>query len=175
MNPNKLVACCLASLGILFATATHALPTDRQQPIHIEADTADLDEKKGIAIYRGDVVVTQGSLKITGDTVTVVQQANGDIKSFKSVGRPAYYEQIPDVGKDLVQAWGITIEYLAQQNKIIITDQARVEQSKNTFRGEKITYDTVAETVVAGRAPSGTVSREEPRINMVIQPKKDNE
>lgn len=174
MTLNKLATCCVAAFSLLLASATHALPSDRQQPIHIEADTADLDDKKGVAIYRGDVVVTQGTLKITGDTVTVVQQANGDVKSFKSVGRPAYYEQIPDVGKDKVQAWGLTIEYLAQQNKIIITDQARVEQGKNTFRGEKITYDTIAETVVAGRAPSGTVSREEPRINMVIQPKDEN-
>lgn len=172
MTLNKIATLCFAASCVMFAHFSYALPSDRDQPIHIQADTADLDDKKGTAIYRGTVVVTQGTLKITGDTVTVVQQANGDIKSFKSVGRPAYYEQIPDVDKDLVKAYGITIEYFAQEDKIVITDQAKVVQTNNTFRGEKITYDTIAETVVAGRAPAGTVSKEEPRVNMVIQPKK---
>lgn len=171
MKLNRIATLCLAASCLVFSHLSFALPSDRDQPIHIQADTADLDDKKGTAIYRGDVIVTQGTLKITGDTVTVKQLPSGDIKSFKSVGKPAYYEQIPDIDKDIVKAYGITIEYFAQQNKIIITDQAKVVQTNNTFRGEKITYDTIAETVVAGRAPAGTVSKEEPRVKMVIQPK----
>lgn len=173
MKLNKIFITSVFLASTLAANLSHALPSDRQQPIHIQADTADLDDKKGIAIYRGDVVITQGTLKITGDTVTVVQDGKGDIKSFKSVGKPAYYEQLPEVGKDIVKAYGITIDYFAQQNKIVITDQARVIQSNNTFRGEKITYDTVKETVVAGRAQPGSVTKKEPRVNMVIQPKKE--
>src|SRR5690554_7907613 len=72
MKPNNLSALLLAGCCLLPAMAS-ALPSDSEQPIHIQADTAELDDKKGTAIYRGDVVITQGTLKITGHTVTLVQ------------------------------------------------------------------------------------------------------
>ena len=171
MNYTSFIATAAALLGLLVAGQAAALPSDREQPIHIQADSAVLDDKKGIAIYRGDVIITQGTLKITGDTVTIKQLPGGEIDSFTSVGQPAYYEQIPDEGKDLVQAYGIVIEYFARQDQIVITDQAKVVQSENTFRAEKITYHTINETIHAERAPAGSVSREEPRVQMVIQPR----
>lgn len=33
-------------------------PPDRGQPIHVQADGVELDDKRGIAVYHGDVVVT---------------------------------------------------------------------------------------------------------------------
>lgn len=171
MNYTRFVTTIAALLGLLVAGQAAALPSDREQPIHIQADSAELDERKGTAVYRGDVVITQGTLKITGDTVTVRQLPGGEIESFTSVGQPAYYEQKPDVDKELVQAYGITIEYFARDNRIVITDQAKVVQTDNTFRGEKITYHTINETIHAERAPAGSVTREEPRVQMVIQPR----
>ncbi len=171
MKPNNLSALLLAGCCLLPAMAS-ALPSDSEQPIHIQADTADLDDKKGTAIYRGDVVITQGTLKITGHTVTLVQGKSGDVEYFKSVGNQAYYEQIPNEGDDLLKAWGNTIEYFLPKDTIVITDQAKVSQSGNTTRGEKITYNIKQEQVNVGRAQPGSVSKPEPRVHMVIQPKK---
>ena len=68
VNPLPL----LISLGLAAASSTSwALPSDRDQPIRVQADSAELDDKQGVAVYRGSVVITQGSLKITGDTVTL--------------------------------------------------------------------------------------------------------
>lgn len=175
MKLNKLPFLLLGLSVLFMPTLSQALPSDGEQPIYIQADTADLDDRKGTAIYRGNVIITQGSLKITGHTVTVSQSSSGEVDYFKSVGKPAYYEQMPNVGGDLLQAYGITIEYFAQQDKIIITDQAKVTQSGNTSRGEKITYNTQQQTVSIGRAAPGSVSQAEPRVHMVIQPKKKTE
>jgi lipopolysaccharide export system protein LptA len=41
-----------------------ALSSDREQPINLEADAADIDDLKGISIYTGNVVLTQGSMVI---------------------------------------------------------------------------------------------------------------
>ena len=169
MKPTKRLALLLCSL---LPSMSMALPTDRDQPIHVQADTADLDDKKGTAIYRGDVIITQGTLKITGNTVTLIQNKNGDLEYFKSVGGPAYYEQIPAEGDEKLQAWGNTIEYYVQKENIIITDQARVKQGGNSSRGEKITYDIKQEQVNIGRAKPGSVSKPEPRVHMVIEPRK---
>ncbi|HYQ37467.1 MAG TPA: lipopolysaccharide transport periplasmic protein LptA [Pseudomonas sp.] len=162
----------LFGLSSLLATVpAWALPSDREQPIRVQADTAELDDAKHVAVYRGGVVVTQGTLKITGDTVTVTQDKNGEIETFTSVGKPAYYEQKPAPDKPLVKAYGLTIQYFAANERIVLIDQAKVIQDGNTFEGEKIVYDTQRQIVNAGRATGSTVTAPRPRIDMMLQPR----
>jgi lipopolysaccharide export system protein LptA len=162
----------LLSLSAALGSAcAWALPSDREQPIRIQADSAELDDRQGVAVYRGDVVITQGTLKITGDTVTITRNAQGDIEVFTSVGKPAYYEQKPAVDKQIVQAYGLTIQYFAANERIVLIDQAKVIQEGNTFEGEKIVYDTQRQIVNAGRATGTKVTTPRPRIDMVIPPK----
>ena len=60
VNPLPL----LISLGLAAASPTSwALPSDRDQPIRVQADSAELDDKQGVAVYRGAVVITQGDRK----------------------------------------------------------------------------------------------------------------
>ena len=159
-----------AALG---SVSAWALPNDSQQPIHISADDAQLDDKQGVATYTGGVIITQGSMKITGNTVTITRNAQGEVDVFTSVGNLAYYEQKPSVDKPIVQAYAITIQYYAAQDRIVLIDKAKVINDGNTSEGEKIVYDTVKQIVSAGRANGGSkVTTPRPRIDMVIQPKK---
>ena len=50
-----------------------ALESDRNQPIELAADSVDIDEGKGVSIYRGDVDLRQGSIRLRADVVTVHQ------------------------------------------------------------------------------------------------------
>lgn len=165
----------LGLLALLATTGAWALPEDRNQPIRIQADTAELDERRGVAVYRGDVVITQGTLQIKGNTVTITQDQNGEVEVFTAVGNPAYYEQRPAVDKPLVKAYGKTIQYFATNERIVLIDQAKVVQEGNTFEGEKIVYDTRRQVVTAGRASNDQVTTPQPRIDMVIQPRKQVE
>jgi len=161
-----------AALG---SASAWSLPTDRDQPIHIQSDDAQLDDKRGVATYKGNVVITQGSMKITGNTVTITRNAEGEVDVFTSVGNLAYYEQKPSVDKPIVQAYAVTIQYFAAQDRIVLIDKAKVVNDGNTSEGEKIVYDTVRQIVSAGRANGGKVTAPRPRIDMVIQPKKKSE
>ncbi len=165
----------LLCLLALFTSAAWALPEDRNQPIRIQADTAELDERRGVAVYRGDVVITQGTLKITGHTVTITQNASGDVEVFTAQGKPAYYEQQPAAGRPIVKAYGLTIQYFAENERIVLIDQARVVQEGNTFEGEKIVYDTRRQVVSAGRANNADITTPRPRIDMVIQPRRQEQ
>ncbi|MGA3683873.1 lipopolysaccharide transport periplasmic protein LptA, partial [Pseudomonas graminis] len=80
----------------------------------------------GIATYKGNVIITQGTMKITGNTVPITRTPQGDVDVFTSVGNLAYYEQKPSVDKPIVQAWGVTIQYFAAQNRIVLIDKAKV-------------------------------------------------
>ncbi len=162
----------LFGLSGLFATApVWALPTDREQPIRVQADSAELDDAKHVAVYRGDVVVTQGTLKITGDTVTITQNGNGDIDVFTSVGKPAYYEQQPSPDEPLFKAYGLSFTSVYANARLVLIDQAKVIQDGNTFEGEKIVYDTQRQIVNAGRATGSKVTAPRARIDMMLQPR----
>ena len=169
VNTLPLLFSLAAAIG---SSAAWALPTDREQPIRVQADSAELDDKQGVAVYRGDVVVTQGSMKLTGNTVTLKQNKDGEIEVVSSVGKPAYFEQKPAPDKQITQAYGLTIQYFVSQNRVVLIDQAKVIQEGNTFEGEKIVYDTQRQIVNAGRATGSQVTTPRPRIDMVIQPKK---
>ena len=49
-----------------------ALPGDSNQPIEIEADFAELDDEQGETIYVGNVIVIQGSLRMTGEKLRII-------------------------------------------------------------------------------------------------------
>ena len=74
--------------------------------------------------------------------------------------------------RDKFKAYGLTIQYFAANERIVLLDQAKVVQEGNTFEGEKIVYDTRRQIVNAGRATNTDVSTPRPRVDMVIQPRK---
>ena len=51
----------LLGLGAALGSAgAWALPDDREQPIRVQADSAELDDRQGVAVYHGNVIITQG-------------------------------------------------------------------------------------------------------------------
>ncbi|MFK0086700.1 lipopolysaccharide transport periplasmic protein LptA [Pseudomonas sp. NPDC090755] len=166
----------LLSLSTALGSASAwALPTDRDQPIRIQADDAHLDDKQGVATYKGDVIITQGSMMIKGNTVTITRAASGDIDVVTSVGNLAYFEQQQSAAKpDKMKGWAVTIQYQAQKELVILTDRAKVENEGNTTEGEKIVYNTKTQVATAGRGGSNVATPRQ-RIDMVIQPKKKAE
>ena len=67
-----------------------SLSTDRDQPMLIEADRAELNDADGISVYRGNVKVTQGTLILTGETMTG-HTKGVDVGKVIMDGKPATY------------------------------------------------------------------------------------
>lgn len=147
------------------ATAVPALSTDKDQPISIEADSADIDDNKGISVYKGNVVVTQGSLSLWADTVTV-HSPNRNLQKLVAQGTPARFQQRPNGEQEDMRAQARKMEYSTETEKLLLLDGAHLWQSKNEFSGNRIEYDTVNDTVTASKAPSG-----KERVQVIIQPK----
>jgi len=138
-----------------------ALSTDKQQDIQIEADSAEMDEIKGITIYRGDVVVDQGSIHMTGHTMTVYNDANDETELVIMEGRPATYRQLPDDSKIYDEAEALKMEYYALKDYVILIDEALVTQEGLRFSGSRIEYDTVLSQVKAKGSSKETKVRDE--------------
>lgn len=161
-RPGLLLAAMLIAPG-----ASWALSADRTQPMHIEADEVTIDDKKQVSVYVGDVVVTQGTLRITADKLTVYTD-DGDIQKMVALGRPATYKQRPDNKDQDVEAEALKMEYFADRELVILTDQAKLWQGPNTFASERIVYRLDRDQVDAGRKAGGD------RVRIIIHPQEED-
>lgn len=153
-------------LGLSLASLqVQGLPDDRDQPINVTADRALKNDKKGIMIYEGDVVITQGSIKMTGDKVTIYNN-NGNVDKIIANGSPAHFKQKPDLQSEDVIANGDTVEYDLNKESLLLEGDALLKQDGRTTNSNKITYD-MKTTVVNAGGNSGTG-----RVEMVIEPSK---
>lgn len=148
----------------------HALPEDEDQPIHITADSASINDTTGITTYKGNVVITQGSLLIEASRVDMHRGDDG-VDKLIAKGTPAHFRQRPKANEPYSDAWGLHMVYQVDNKKLTITQQAKVIQDKDTFTGEKIVYDLDKSIVDAFGNNNGKTGESNGRINMVIQPK----
>lgn len=156
----------LLTLLTVFSTWALALPSDRDKPIHVKSQRADFDTERGLTVYTGDVVVTQGTTLVTGEVVTIKTVDRKVVEvSSKGGKKPAYYEEDRSGDQGKVKAWGQLIRYNLQANQVELIDNARLHQNGDNFTGEKIVYDTTSKTVNASGNDSG-------RVQMVIKPQR---
>ncbi len=157
----------LTITGMLFSNPVMALPSDRDKPVHISSDSADIDDATGIATYRGDVIISQGTTVLKGDVVTIYvsDRKINRIVSQGSSSKQAYYEEEQSDDKGLLKAWANTIDYSLNTELVALTQNARLTQKGDTFTGNNIEYDKRKQLVNAqGSNTTGG------RVQMVIQP-----
>ena len=54
----------------------YLIDSDKDKPIFLESDSAKWDENSQKSTYRGNVVVTQGTLLLTGDLLVVTSKSS---------------------------------------------------------------------------------------------------
>ena len=164
-----IVFICVAVANYVFA-----LSSDSEQNIEIEADTAEMDDINKTTVYRGNVVINQGSIRMTGHTMTVHFDKNNDVKLVILNGSPATYRQLPDNSDTYDKAEALKMKYYALKNNIILIDNALVTQEGLMFSGQKIEYDTELSKVKAeslsNKTQKGTSKKEE-RVKIIIRKK----
>ena len=147
-------------LAILFSHTVFARSDDSEKPIQITADTAELNDKTGVSIYRGDVEMVQGTTILTGDIITVYT-VDGQVTKLISVGELATYQETTDDG-DIVYAEGEEMIYYRDEKKVEIFRKGKITQLDNIIRSEYILYLTEE-----GIIDTGT---KKDRVNITIQP-----
>ena len=165
--------CCIYLLIGLSPNAFSANP-DQSQPIYIESDKARRDDPKGVTIYEGQVEVTQGSLLLKADKVTLYNTQKDGITTIIANGSPAHYQQKPAPEKTLVKARAKTIEYFVSKERIVLTKNAWMTQDGATFDAAIIEYDIAKEIVEAKGGVKNTANsngNKNERIRVVIPPR----
>lgn len=168
-NKNDFMICGVILLLSMLPGIGSSAPRDQDQPVIIEADNAQMDDQHGLSVYSGNVIITQGTLRITADSVTAHKENNG-MNKIVAEGKPAHYTQADNSKGGIVNASANTIHYLTDKDKIVLMGNATLEQQGNTVQGENITYDMKRKIGNANSNGSST-KQENGRVKMVFQPK----
>lgn len=147
------------SLVALVATSqlAHARKSDFSQPIDVNADRSEFDEKARIQVLIGNVEITQGTMKITADRIAISLDTNNQLDIIKGDGSPIRVQQENESG-ELVTGQANSIEYNARTGTLILTGNATLKQPKQRLQSERIVFNSTEQKVSAEGGEKGRVS-----------------
>lgn len=161
----------IALLMLLAAGRVFALAEDRDQPISLKAARVEMDQRKGLSTYEGNVELQQGSMSISASRI-VIHHKNNTVSHMEADGNPVKIRQRPTAGKEETRAEARRVEYDLKAGTLRLTGQAHIWQEGNEFSGETILYDSQRGVVRAsGSEQKGEQKKE--RVEVILQPRKE--
>ena len=153
---------------MIYAPAGLTVTSESGEDVHVQANYMKFDMETGSSTYKGDVKISQGSIKLNGDKV-IIQRQQDKIQQINIDGQPAQYLQDED-SINKIHATSQHMQYLAGQHRLVMTVDARLQQPEHTIESQRIVYDTKNKTVIAGNKKS----QQGGRVNITLTPKKDD-
>jgi lipopolysaccharide export system protein LptA len=139
MQLRELNILLLLLLALSCPTLLHALESDRQQQLLVNADSTEGTLGDGTAILRGNVEIRQGSLLVKAD-VAEVENADGRVRLVLLTGKPVLLQQ--EIEKEgLVTATANTISYQVVTGMVTLSGSADVNHPQYHISGDVLTYD----------------------------------
>ncbi len=166
---SRLLVLALALLSI--AAPAGAERADRDKPINLEADRVTIDDAKKVSVFEGNVVLTQGTMTLRADRMTVREDAQG-FQYGVAHGNLAYFRQKRDGVEEYVEGWAERIEYDGKAARIHMFTRAHMKRGNDEVRGSYISYVQPTEFFRVVGAQDNTAGAHTPgRVRAVIQPK----
>jgi lipopolysaccharide export system protein LptA len=167
------IASSLAALLAAFACgAAFAERADRDKEIVVGADHLLADDANRTSTFEGSVVVTQGTMRMTANKVTVKEDADRH-KFYVAYGAPVTFRQKRDKVDEWIEGFAERAEFDDLNDMLRLYSRARVKSNQNEITGEFISYDMNKELAeVTGSAPGTQPALNPPRVKMTIVPQK---
>lgn len=148
----------VAVCGALIAVPALAKKSDRQQEMHVAAKNFDGFQKPNtISTLTGSVVITQGTLKATGNQAKVHFDADSQISRVVITGSPARIEQLDD-NNNLILGHAATLDYDNINGIAVLTGNASITQKgRGDASGDKLTYNTETSQMTGQSSGDGLV------------------
>lgn len=131
---------------------------DRQKPMDVHAVHTDgFYTPNSVTTLTGKVVLTQGTLKATGDVAKVYMDADQQISRIVITGKPAHIQQLDDNG-NLMTGDAQTLDYDNVNGIATLIGQAVVhQQGRGEAHGDKLTYNTQTSYMTGSSGSDGLV------------------
>lgn len=148
--PRFLILAALLALPLPAAAQTVAfggIKADTRAPVEVTAETLKVDQSTGQANFTGNVLIGQGQMRLSADSVTVTYAQGGQqkIKTLNASGGVTLVN-----GPDAAEA--AEAVYDVETGNIVLTGDAIVTQGQNVLAGDRIEVNLTDGTAsVAGR------------------------
>jgi len=156
----QILALCLA----LISTTSFALKSDVEKPVNINADTVLFNRVKGLAVYEGNVNISQGTLEIRAHKIEIFAP-NNEIEKIIAQGKPVSFKQKMDDGK-LVKGGANRVIYQIKNKRLFMDGNAFITSGKDKFSSNHIEYSIQNGELKAGNKKSPAKNR----VNVIFYP-----
>ncbi len=169
-------------IGLFLVCSFNAVAerADRDKPIHLEADRAtveDINRKDStrVSVFTGNVILTQGTLRISADKVIMKEDING-FRYATAIGNLVTFRQKRDGVDEYIEGWSKRVEYDSKTDEIELFRQARLKRGEDEVNGDYISYNMNSEFFqVIGSNERGVETGDNNRVRIIIQPKNNSE
>ncbi len=168
MCPMKIIHNVLITLLLLFVPlSVWSATTPSSDPIssdltklaagelEIDSDSAEINTQEGTITYSGNVVVSQKTRKLTGNTLIIYRNAAGDITKVVMKGTPVHYRGQVENKPDIINAYASSMEYDLPNELLYLRGNARIERDGDIYQAPEIQYDVKSGIASSVATPTG--------------------
>jgi lipopolysaccharide export system protein LptA len=145
---------------------------NRKEPITVTADNLEYDYKANVVVYRGEVLATQGEMKLRSDTLTVTFAARDGAPADAAAKNSPKLQQIVAIGNvriDNGTRWATGGRAVFEQGTrtVVLTEAPVMHDGPSEVIGDRVTIylDENRSVVEGGRK----------RVKAVVYPSKEDE
>jgi len=142
------LACALAGAGIAAAQSTSvpfgALTHDTTAPVEVTAESLTVDQADGTAVFSGNVVISQGAMRITAAEVRVTYaegNSDGRVERLEATGGVVLLSSAE-------KAEAREAVYTIDSGVIVLTGTVMLSQGRNSISAGKMTLNLKSGTAV---------------------------
>ena len=115
--------------------ALDGFSADAPAPVEIASESLPVNRDTGSAVFTGDVVIAQGTLRLSADSVEVIYlEASGDISRLLAVGLVIFVTDTDAAQSDRA-------EYNLTDRRLVMTGNVLLTQGASTIASERMTVN----------------------------------
>ena len=126
-------------LALLMSTSAFALESDFKANVVVNAKRQEVFIKQNRVVFYDNVEVTQGTILINANQLTVLSSGSKGTEIMVAKGKPATFYQELDDGKK-INAEANEIRYELGKKQLTLTGEALLRQADSEVKSNKIIY-----------------------------------
>ena len=142
-------------LTVLFTEGT----AHSAEALELEADSASYNNQTGVAVYHGNVKISQGDIVLEGD---VVEVHSVDDKITKLIATANPSRLLRRDKQQTIEAEAHRIEYEITQGIVDFIGQVKIKEADKLLTGDHAVYDIEKKTI--------NMKKQKNRVKLIIQP-----
>lgn len=155
------------SCSLLLALCSAAVMAETSGPIQVEADRLELDQKKGVSLYQGNVKLQRGDTLLQAERLEL-HGKEGKVTLAIADGTPVHLEmRDPQSGK-MTRGEAGHVEYRLEEGMLTLQGAAQLWRDGDHFTGERLLYDDNQQQLRAFGDEQGSG-----RVRVILQPEKE--